>query len=95
MSLLNGLLDQIVSATRDVATPRPVKRPGATLPVPAIATKQKEEKRQSPKGPAIATRLNQLAAQGVTTGTSFLPTPTEISAGGATIGGLPVAPVRE
>lgn len=95
LSLLNGLLDQNVTAIRDVATPRPVKRPGATLPDPAVATKQKEEKSQSPTGPEIETRLNQLAGQGVIVGTSFLPPPIEIPTGGATIGRLPLAPVRE
>jgi hypothetical protein len=95
LSLLNGLLDQNVTAIRDVATPRPVKRPGATLPDPAVATKPKEEKSQSPTGPAIGTRLNQLAGQGVIASTSFLPTPIEIPTGDTTVGRLPVAPVRE
>ena len=95
LSLLNGLLDQNVTAIRDVATPRPVKRPGATLPAPAVATKQKEEKSQIPTGPAIGTRLNQLVVQGAIAGTSILPTPIEIPTGGAAIGSLPVAPVRE
>jgi hypothetical protein len=95
LSLLNGLLDQNVTATRDVATSRPVKRPGVTLPASAVATKQKEEKSPSPIDPAIGTRLNQLAAQGFITGTSSLPASTEISTGGATIASLPVVPVRE
>ena len=94
MSLLNGLLDQNVTAIHDVATPRPVKRPGAMPSVPAVTTKQ-EVKSLNPTGHAIETRLNQLSALGVSTGASFLPTSIEIPTSDATIGRLPVVPLRE
>lgn len=78
LSLFNGLLEQNATATRDVATTRPGKRPGATLLPEAAGARQSVENRTSVTDPVNGTVLFQPTMPGAMAGTSVLSTKGEI-----------------